>query len=216
MDPSDDVRPGGTSPASRAGREAGEPAVDLRTALLDAAAEELTAHGPEGMGLRAIARRAGVSHAAPGYVFGGMQGMRTALAARGFTLLAERLEGARAAGRDEKDAGPERDVGPAAEASPLGRLGESYVHFAAQEPGLFALMFRTARLDGQDEALRAAQQRALAPLAAHADTPLRKVMIWSLAHGAAVLESEGQLAPSLPGEDPAGQVVRSFAQVLGE
>ncbi|MCG7308112.1 TetR/AcrR family transcriptional regulator [Brachybacterium sp. ACRRE] len=173
---------------------------DLRASLLAAAEAELAEHGPEGLRLRAVARRAGVSHAAPGYVFGGMRGMLTALATKGFGALADRLA-------------------EAGDPAPLTALGEAYVRFAGQEPTLFSLMFRTALLETGDPDLIAAQERAFAPIAAHGETREHAVMFWALAHGAAILERDGQLTRAVPGEGddaPAEGVVRLFAQTLGE
>ena len=57
---------------------------DLRNALLDAAETVLAARGVEAFSLRACAKEAGVSHAAPAHHFRDVAGLLTALAARGF------------------------------------------------------------------------------------------------------------------------------------
>ena len=54
---------------------------DLRAALLAAAEAELAERGVEAFSLRQVAKRAGVSHAAPAHHFGDAQGLLTALAA---------------------------------------------------------------------------------------------------------------------------------------
>jgi hypothetical protein len=59
---------------------------DLRAALLSAAEEELAERGMEAFSLRSVAKRAGVSHAAPAHHFGDAQGLLTALAAEGFPV----------------------------------------------------------------------------------------------------------------------------------
>ena len=51
---------------------------DLRAALLAAAEVELSEKGVEGFSLRSVAKRAGVSHAAPAHHFGDSQGLLTA------------------------------------------------------------------------------------------------------------------------------------------
>ena len=56
---------------------------DLRRALLAAALEAVGEVGPAALSLRDLARRAGVSHAAPAHHFGDKAGLLTALAARG-------------------------------------------------------------------------------------------------------------------------------------
>jgi AcrR family transcriptional regulator len=57
---------------------------DLRAALLTAAEAELTEVGLERFSLRSVAKRAGVSHAAPAHHFGDVGGLLTALCAEGF------------------------------------------------------------------------------------------------------------------------------------
>ena len=57
---------------------------DLRAALLEAGEAELAEHGVEGFSLRGVAKRAGVSHAAPAHHFRDANGLLTALAAEGF------------------------------------------------------------------------------------------------------------------------------------
>ena len=57
---------------------------DLRAALIEAALAELEETGPEGFSLRKVARRAGVSPAAPARHFKDVTGLLTALAAEGY------------------------------------------------------------------------------------------------------------------------------------
>src|SRR5499427_5599515 len=56
----------------------------LRDALLDAAERLLEREGLSGLTLRAVAREAGVSHAAPTHHFGDLTGLVSELAAIGF------------------------------------------------------------------------------------------------------------------------------------
>src|ERR1700712_3851843 len=63
-------------------------ASSARDTLLAAAREELVAHGAGGVSLRAVARRAGVSHAAPTHHFADRAGLLTVLAADGHRRLA--------------------------------------------------------------------------------------------------------------------------------
>ena len=67
---------------------------NLRPALISAAIGEIEESGPAAMSLRAVARRAGVTHAAATYHFGDRAGLLTAVAAEGYRLLAEALHGA--------------------------------------------------------------------------------------------------------------------------
>src|SRR3954471_15410736 len=97
---------------------------DLRRALLVGAAEAIAESGPAALSLRDLARRAGVSHAAPTHHFGDKAGLLTAVAAEGF----EQLGKARATPRLASNSFPERGV--------------PYIRFAMTRRALFEVMFR--------------------------------------------------------------------------
>src|SRR5262249_22931036 len=71
----------------------------LAERLLDAAEEEIARTGSVEISLRAVARRAGVSHQAPGFVFEDRAGLLGALAVRGMRYLRDEVAGARDATR---------------------------------------------------------------------------------------------------------------------
>ncbi|EYC52456.1 TetR family transcriptional regulator [Hylemonella gracilis str. Niagara R] len=164
---------------------------DLRRALIDATTELLREQGLEGFSLRAAARAAGVSHAAPAHHFGDARGLLTACAADGFERLADamhaRMNGAGADARDRAQA-----------------LGVAYIDFALTHRALFQLMFRRDRLDPEDAALQAAGRRTgdalrqvYAELIAERGLPPselgeRILLAWSCAHGYATLVLEEQ------------------------
>lgn len=173
----------------------------LRRALLEAAEAILERDGVQGLTLRAAARDAGVSHAAPKNHFGDLAGLLSDLAASGF----ERL-------RDELLARVRPDQ-PAAERKAA--IGYGYVAFARAHPGLFQLMFRGERLDLQRPALAAAMQAAFQVLAGTAGVPAQSppaapspaqiadiAAAWSLVHGFAMLMLDGRLKPLLAGLPP--------------
>ncbi|MGW5382721.1 WHG domain-containing protein [Nocardia sp. NPDC003963] len=158
---------------------------DLRSAMLAAAADQIAADGIDAISLRALARRAGVSHAAPAHHFGDRAGLLTALAAEGFELLAVELEAT-------------SDARAAAVA---------YIRFALRYPGHFDVMFRRRLLRTDDAGLVAARARSGAalrasvvhgqPAAADADQQAAvQLAAWSLVHGFASLWREGALADS--------------------
>ena len=62
---------------------------DLRRVLLDTAVELITERGTDAVSLRELARRAGVSHAAPAHHFTDKAGLFTALAVEGYGMLAD-------------------------------------------------------------------------------------------------------------------------------
>ena len=65
---------------------------NLAAELLQAAERELVLNGIEAFSLRAVAKRAGVSHGAPAYHFKSARGLLTALAATGYERLVEAQE----------------------------------------------------------------------------------------------------------------------------
>jgi hypothetical protein len=91
----------------------------------------------------------------------------------------------------------------------MGAMGRAYVGFARAHPGLFALMFRSERLDGSRPSLReaidAARQTlraaALARAPSQSLSPLQHaaqaVALCSLVHGFTMLLLEGRLDHTL-------------------
>jgi AcrR family transcriptional regulator len=101
---------------------------DLRRALLDAALEVLSAEGASALTLREVARRAGVTHAAPYRHFADKQTLLAAVAEEGFRMLtAEMLE----------RSVPLKDDPVRA----LQAIGLAYVRFATTERAHFQVMF---------------------------------------------------------------------------
>lgn len=177
---------------------------DLRRELLRRAAEMVVEGGVAQVSLRELARRAGVSHAAPAHHFGDKRGLLTALAAEGYALLAERL------------AEVSERTGEFLE------VGVAYVAFAVEHPAHFEVMYRPGLYDAADDAVVAARSRAAAALYSgasarlpDADEPAARtaaLAAWSLVHGFASLWNSGALPPGL-GPDPAA-AAREVAAVL--
>jgi len=184
----------------------------LREAVIEAALTEIQAVGAARISMREIARRAGVSHAAPAHHFGDKRGIFTAIATEGFRLLRR---------------GNEPTVGdPAA----LLKGGLGYISFAVNHPAHFEVMFRPDLYDDQDEELRAARDEAFDVLyraveqglgSANPDDVLGTSMAaWSFVHGFAALLLGGNFPTELTG-DPDGfasQVVAgliSMARIAG-
>ncbi|MGC2652047.1 MAG: WHG domain-containing protein [Mycobacterium sp.] len=157
----------------------------VRAALLAAARAELVEHGTAAISLRAVARRAGVSHAAPKYHFRDRAGLLTAIATEGFLALSRAL--ARA---DEPDTRRQ-----------LAALGAAYIDFGLANPALFELMFAPDHLHASDPELVVAQQQAIGQLTstvqrltgASDDTPTLALMSWALVHGLVALTRHGAL-----------------------
>src|SRR5271163_919970 len=123
-----------TAPAGRA-RRAGandDPPYHhgaLHGALLEAAERVLERDGLSGLTLRAVAREAGVSHAAPTHHFGDLTGLVSELAAIGYRQFNAAMIAAGASGAPPLEQGMAR--------------AHAYVGFAQAHPGMYGLMFRT-------------------------------------------------------------------------
>ena len=122
---------------------------DLREALLVAAEELLVEGGVQGLTLRACARRAGVSHAAPKHHFDDVADLLSEVAARSYDRLSDALE------LTQKQAGSDP-------ADRFIALARAYVGFSRQYPANFRLMFRSDALNDQHENLKRAASRAFA------------------------------------------------------
>ncbi|MEW2811697.1 TetR/AcrR family transcriptional regulator [Streptomyces massasporeus] len=174
---------------------------DLRRAILGAALDVIAADGPSALSLRDLARRAGVSHAAPAHHFKDRAGLLTAIAAEGFGLLATTLR----------------------EAADLQEAGVHYVRFAREHPAHFQVMFAPGLL--RDGDLELATARALAgdalrdavaavpPDGRGTDARLAGVAAWSLAHGFATLLLSHNLTGPVGDQDPE-EVFRELATML--
>jgi AcrR family transcriptional regulator len=170
----------------------------LRDALLQAAERVLERDGLAGLTLRAVAREAGVSHAAPTHHFGDLTGLVSELAAIGF----RQFNAAMAESCTPDTPYPARGLARA----------KAYVGYAQAHPGMYGLMFRTERLDYSRASLHEAAEASFAGLA-HAIAASRHEHIaeatltleqaaaiaraWSLVHGFTMLLLDGRLTDIL-------------------
>ena len=165
----------------------------LRAALLDAGERELAEAGPEAFSLRRVARRAGVSHAAPAHHFGDVGGLLTALAGRGFErllALADRRAAAAGPGAEER----------------LMAYGLAYMDFAREHTALFRLCFASTRIDPKAPVFEGPANAAFTRLAelvgeARGRAPFgpppamaETYRIWAVAHGMADLMASRRIA----------------------
>jgi AcrR family transcriptional regulator len=175
---------------------------DLRRALLDAALLFVHEQGVEALSLRELARRLGVSHAAPAHHFRDRLGLLVAMAVDGFERLVAAIEAAA------------RDLPPGIEQ--LAATGEAYVQFALDHPAHFQVMFgpevggmKVQPPELREPATRARRLldeaiRALAGLPPSARGEPRDPFVevhtfatWALLHGAARLWIDGPLRASM-------------------
>jgi len=171
----------------------------LRDALLEAAERVLERDGLSGLTLRAMAREAGVSHAAPTHHFRDLTGLVSELAAIGFRQFNAAMAAA----------------GAAAGASPIEKAmarAKTYVAYAQAHPGMYGLMFRTERLDMTRPSLHEAASASFAGLAGaigasrHEQIHEQALSLeqaaaiaraWSLVHGFTMLLLDGRLTDIL-------------------
>lgn len=168
----------------------------LRDALVRAAFAIAKREGPDGVTLRAVAKRAGVSEAAPYHHFADKRMLLGAAAGVGFEVLDARMsEALERAGEDPT--------------SRLAALADAYVSFAIDEPGAFRLVFgsHVAELDlgalpetatsgrRAKERLRGAVRAFIEGARAKVDGELLMQMVWAQVHGMAWLVVEKELHP---------------------
>ena len=171
---------------------------DLREALLQAAERVLERDGLAGLTLRAVAREAGVSHAAPTHHFGDLTGLISELAAIGFRMFNAAMHAA-----DESETHPMmRGLASA----------KAYVAYAQAHPGMYAVMFRSQRLDYSRPSLHEAAEASFAGLTGGVgesrqekiskdslslDQAAAVARAWSLVHGFTTLLLDGRLTSIL-------------------
>jgi AcrR family transcriptional regulator len=175
---------------------------DLRAVILAETARLVGDQGADGVSLRQLARKAGVSHAAPAHHFTDRRGLFTALAAEGFWLLCNALTAARG------------DFADAALA---------YVRFAIEHPGHYAVMFDRSLVNPADHELTAAKAAAGAELSrgvatlvdprAKADPAGAELAAWSLVHGFSMLWLNHAVPSDIAATDPMATVER-IARIL--
>jgi len=187
------AKAGADRPAGRGRRASGETPYhhgDLHEALLKAAERVLEREGLAGLTLRAVAREAGVSHAAPTHHFRELMGLLSELAAIGF----RRFNAAMIAARDS-------ETHPMMKALANAR---AYVAYAQAHPGMYGLMFRTERLDMTRPSLHEAASASFRGLANSAGAGGEATTLsldqaaviarnWSLVHGFTMLLLDGRL-----------------------
>jgi AcrR family transcriptional regulator len=161
----------------------------LRAALISAALELLEESGEKELSLRAVARRAGVSPAAPYRHYADREALVSAVAAVGYRELAQRLAAAH-----PSPSTPEQ----------LASVAIAYVQFALERPALFRIMFGDPCDRDNDERVAAtaavsAYVRAIVERTfPDADADDLATAIWALVHGLAFLHLDGKLDASTP------------------
>lgn len=174
---------------------------DLRETLILAGIELLSERGSAGLDLRKVARKAGVSHAAPYRHFDDKGALIAAINEEGFTQLHEALQQAvnRAEGNPVEQ---------------LQNIGLAYVEFTINNPWLVREMFSGLTIDREaypslytisknvfhliEQVILAGQESGI--FNSDSSEELTCV-VWSTIHGTAILIIENQMKPitSRPG-----------------
>ena len=183
----------------------------LKDALLDAARILVATRGASGFTLAEAAKMVGVTGAAPYRHFADRQALMSELARRGFDMFGQRLAGAWNDGKpDPKTA--------------FQRMGEAYISFAREEPGLYGAMFSDHRAPNSPDAAIASQsfgflQTAVCAILAtyglgpDAAQPVA-LEVWALSHGVAMLTLAGHLDTERTGRDARAIVSQGCAGLI--
>lgn len=187
---------------------------DLRNALIQAGLELLAEGGVQELDLRKVARRAGVSHAAPYRHFADKQALIAAINEEGFYMLAERI---RATLREVSDEPFEQLLGVAL----------AYVRFAQENPWLMREMFSGITIERETfeslqmasksvyrlyaEVIRSGQERGKI---VDGDSTALAGVLWSVLHGLAMLIIENQMRPYADGPEGTERVTRYTIELL--
>jgi len=161
----------------------------LEDRLVQVGVELLESSGPDRLGLREIAREAGVSHGAPRRYFPTHRQLLAAIAKVGLTDLSAALEVAVTASAPI----PDRLIAGA----------QTYVRFAQRRPEMFRLMFRHDLLAGSGYSLRETSVPLLDRLTGLIrlgfptvdDARERALLLWTHVHGIATAAAGLTLEP---------------------
>lgn len=162
----------------------------LREALLEAAERLIDRHGLEGFSLRACAREAGVSHAAPAHHFRDLAGLQVALVDRAYRQLCTIAEVYMVEAGDNPHA-------------VLPVMGVAYIDFALRRPGLYRLMVGWPGLPQSTQVAGSCRYKIASAVRAALEADGKAAgeerveeltaLAWSVFHGYASLAMDGKL-----------------------
>lgn len=172
----------------------------------------MSERGLAGFTLAEAAKAVGVTGAAPYRHFADREALVEELARRGFEQFGSKLRSA-------------WDAGQPNARTALQRMGDAYIGFARDEPGLYTAMFgnvRTLSAPGPGAAATQALDslRTAAAATLDGDQPKDKAArdlafeIWSLSHGVAMLTLAGHLEPGPEGPTPTEVLHRACAALV--
>lgn len=185
---------------------------DLRAALIGEARKVVEQEGPDAVSLRAVAKAASVSQAAPYHHFKDKHAILSAVAAQGFREFTKTILVRAASAKTARDK--------------LSLLGVGYIEFAVAHPLLFRLMQGpTFQSTNSDAELAQARAESVTPLIEAvteclpgADEKQIKTVCagaWSIVHGAAVLCNDNRLGSLIDTSDAnaVGHLITSLLDI---
>lgn len=165
---------------------------DLSRALVAAGRRILEAEGPAALSLRAVAREAGVSPAAPYHHFKDKSELLDAVADEGWRELGDAIAKGRTSATEPRLA--------------LSEIGVAYVCFARKNPALYRLMYHAAcnrsmmpdKAKGEDSGYDQVREALIAAGADPSDEgelQLIQIAAWCSAHGVAEMVGFKEFEP---------------------
>ena len=186
---------------------------DLRRALLRAARELLDEQGETGVGVRAVARKVGVSHAAPVNHFKDRRALLTALAA-------EFIDDVRG------DIDKRLATVPSDPVARIGMIANAFIDYGARHPNRYLLLWRYDVVDHESEMMRSRADviydlmcDEIDKLIAgrNVDRDTIAIGLWSMVHGYADIKIVGMFenrTDNVSGEDRSKALVKMFLTIL--
>jgi len=188
---------------------------DLKAALVEAADRLLEREGLNALSLRAVAREAGVSAAAPYHHFKDKNELLLAVAKQGFETMGDYMRKCAEGIEDTK--------------ARLNRIGVAYVCFARDHPALYHLMYDSSRQSNfraeprrPDSGAMNLVRRALTSARGGIDplsVELREIAGWCVCHGLAEMQASHEfdsLKARLGGDEAFYSAVLSNLDIPGD
>jgi AcrR family transcriptional regulator len=184
---------------------------DLRSTLLETALKLLEEGGQQAISLRAVARAAGVSHAAPYHHFADKAALIEEMAVAGFRRLTSALDAAAAPGLDPMQQ--------------FRRTGLAYARFGVAHQALFRLMNRPelrrhapivdAARASYEVIERSVERCQQAGVIGPGDPARYAVTAWAAVHGVLILAMDGLLTGQVLSDEATERLVDDVTCVLG-
>lgn len=186
---------------------------DLKSALLKAARDLLDEEGETGVGVRAVARKVGVSHAAPVNHFKDRRALLTA-------LTAELIDDVRG------DIDKRLKTAPSDPVARIEAIANAFIDYGACHPNRYALLWRYDVVDHESEMMRSKADVIYEHICAEIDTLTSgrnidrdtiAIGLWSMVHGYIDLKIVGMFeerTDSVTGDDRPKALIKMFRTVL--